>query len=203
MRISEQEVKRLSQGDHDAFRAIYEKCWDTLYYFLRKETGSLYFAECVAQEIFSSVWTNRARLNSYALLRDFMAASSRDYALVALKYFASRTFVGAFPDDEAGRRDSVVRELVHRLDSEHYKGVFKKILDKLSPSQAIIFHFGLTGSTSEEMSRSMDMPADVIRSLFCEAIVRVKESLKHEMAAPVQRMPHDIPQQQVGRSFFG
>jgi DNA-directed RNA polymerase specialized sigma24 family protein len=203
MKISEQEVKRMSQGDPDAFKAIYETCWDTLYYFLRKETGSRYFAECVAQEVFASVWSNRARLTSYALLRDFMAASSRDYALVALKYFASKTFVGAFPDDEAGRRATVVRELVHMLDGEHYKGVFKKILGNLSPSHAIIFHFGLTGSTSEEMSQSMDMPADVVRGYFCEAIVRVKESLKREMTAPAPRLPHDIPQQQPGRSFFG
>lgn len=193
----------MSQGDHDAFREIYERCWDTLYHFLRKETGSRYYAECVSQQVFSSVWSNRARLTSYASLRDYMAASSRDYALVALKYFASKTFVGAFPDDEAGRRETVVHELARMLDGEHYKGVFRKILGNLPPAQAIIFHFGLTGSSSEEMSRSMDMPADVIRSHFCEAIVRVKESLKREMTTPAQRTPHDIPQQQAGRSFFG
>ncbi|MCD9014458.1 RNA polymerase sigma factor [Parachryseolinea silvisoli] len=203
MKISEQAVKRMSQGDHDAFRQIYEQCWDTLYHFLRKETGSRYYAECVAQQVFASVWSNRARLTRYALLRDFMAASSRDYALVALKYFASQTFVGAFPDDEAGRRATVVRQLAHRLDSGHYKGVFRKILGNLSPGQAMIFHFGLTGCTSEEMSRSMDMPDDVIRNHFCEAIVRVNESLKREMTAPVQRARHDIPEQQLGRSFFG
>jgi RNA polymerase sigma-70 factor (ECF subfamily) len=203
MKISEQEVKRLSQGDHDAFRQVYERCWDTLYHFLRKETGSRYYAECVAQQVFASVWSNRARLTRYALLRDFMAASSRDYALVALKYFASKTFEGAFPDDEAGRRATVVRELAHMLDGEHYKGVFRKILGNLSPLQAMIFHFGLTGSTSEEMSQSMDMPEDVIRNHFCEAIVRVNEALKREMASPSQRPPHDIPEQQPGRSFFG
>lgn len=193
----------MSQGDHDAFREIYERCWDTLYYFLFKETGSRYFAECVAQEVFSSVWTHRARLNSYAVLRDYMAASSRDYALVALKYFASKTFVGAFPDDETGRRETVVRELARMLDSEHYKGVFKKILNNLSPTQAIIFHFGLTGSTSEQMSHSMDMPADTVQRHFCEAIVRVNDSLKREMAPQAQRVPLRMPGQEAGTSFFG
>lgn len=192
----------MSQGDHAAFKQIYERCWDTLYYFLRKETGSGYFAECVAQEIFSSVWAHRARLNTYALLRDHMAAGSRDYALVALKYFASKTFVGAFPDDEADRRETVVRELARMLDSEHYKGVFKKIMGKLSPVQAIIFHFGLTGSTSEQMSQSMDMSPDVIRNHFSAAIVRVNDALKREMSVQPRSTPrHSLDQ--PGRLFFG
>jgi DNA-directed RNA polymerase specialized sigma24 family protein len=203
MKITERQVQRMSQGDHDAFKQIYERCWDTLYYFLRQETGSRYYAECVAQEVFSSVWTHRARLTTYAVLRDYMAASCRDYALVALKYFASKTFEGAFPDDEAGRRDTVVRELAHLLDGEHYKGVFKKVMGNLSPAQAIIFHFGLTGSTGEQMSQSMALPADAVQRLFSEAIVRVNDSLKRAMAAQPDSVPLRMPGQQSGKSFFG
>jgi DNA-directed RNA polymerase specialized sigma24 family protein len=202
MKISEQLVRRMSQGDHGAFKQIYERCWDTLYYFLRKETGSRYYAECVAQEVFSSVWTHRARLTSYALLRDYMAASCRDYALVALKYFASKTFEGAFPDDEA-ERHSIVRELAQMLDGAHYKGVFKKILGNLSPAQAIIFHFGLTGSNSEQMSQSMAMSPDVVQKLFSEAVVRVNDSLKREMSVQSERVPLHSREQLPGRSFFG
>jgi RNA polymerase sigma-70 factor (ECF subfamily) len=89
--VNEATLRRMANGDEEAFRQIYNEYWDVVYHFIRKKLGSKQFAEDVAQEIFANLWHRRSEFTDVQNLKHYLAMWSRNHALRLLKYIAKET----------------------------------------------------------------------------------------------------------------
>lgn len=67
-------IRRLKNGDVDAFASIYKLYFQRLYVYCRQFTKSAYDAEDIVQEVFAKLWGNR-----FNYCRQYVAWSAVHY----------------------------------------------------------------------------------------------------------------------------
>lgn len=65
-------VARLKAGDHDAFKALYDRYADSMFAFAYSSLKSRDEAEDVVQQVFLNIWKNRARWELGTSMRSYL-----------------------------------------------------------------------------------------------------------------------------------
>lgn len=68
-------IRKLAQGDEEAFRAIYEKHWEGLYLAAYNRLGSSSIAEELVQDLFTDLWAKRSTLHIKNSLGAYLAGA--------------------------------------------------------------------------------------------------------------------------------
>jgi RNA polymerase sigma-70 factor (ECF subfamily) len=81
-------VKKISEGDEQAFALLYEEYRQSLHAFIVKLVKSPEMAEDIAQEVFIKVWEHRLQLDQVQSFRAYLFIVARNHTINVLKRIA-------------------------------------------------------------------------------------------------------------------
>lgn len=190
--VNEAMLRRLSDGDKDAFCAIYNEYWDVIYHFIRKKVGSKQFAEDVAQEIFTALWHRRSEFTDVQNLKHYLAMWSRNYAIKHLKLIAKET--------QAQRQFTILLDETSQLSVSHeelqfqdkkQRELLQSAIRHLTPRQQEVFQLAkVEGLSYKEVGERLKIAPFSVKKHVYDAmlIIRDRFRLAHGEIAQVVAM---------------
>ncbi|TDQ79254.1 RNA polymerase sigma factor [Sphingobacterium yanglingense] len=177
----EELLNQLRQGDHAAFRAIYDLYADTLVYKLHKLIKIDTIVEELHQDTFMRLWNAREQLQENTQLKAFLFTIARNLAIDFYRKAAK--------DKELQRNLA----LHIQLDYDHIEPLLQQketlllleeLISKLPPQRQKIFRLiKMEGKSYEEAARHFDVSMSTIK----DHMARSSQFLKQQLA---QNYPH-------------
>ena len=162
-------IVQFNQGDTEAFTAIYNKYFSTLYYFVKRFVPEREDAEDITADVFVKLWSLRANLNSIKNIEAFLYITGRNACLDFLRHIQRR-----------GMRQ---KELLHALLQEKEEGqltedvktlVLKAIyeeIEKLPRSCRAVFKMAyLDGLSNGQIAEALSINNQSVRNHKLRAV---------------------------------
>lgn len=164
----------VGSGNHQAFKALYERYWEVLWLYVSGTTHPD-DAKDIIQDVFVSIWQKRENLQlkrsfrAYlyrATLNKIIDRSSRaKYAHHYIDMLAENYQEGHNTTDDL----LFEKELIQR---------FEACLEKMPPKMRTIFQFSRSDMLShQEISERLDISRDNVNRQIKNALIRLKKSL--------------------------
>lgn len=91
-------IRKFNNGDHEAFRTIFNRYYRPLYSFVQAIVGNRSKPEDIVQDIFMILWTKRADFDSEQKLKSFLFVIARNRAINLIKRSDLRLRVTQFTE---------------------------------------------------------------------------------------------------------
>jgi RNA polymerase sigma-70 factor (ECF subfamily) len=174
---------RLSAGDQDAFREIFELHWDQIHAVGLKILKSPELAKDLAQDTFMKVWSNREQLREVRNFRAYLNVLSRNLAIDLLrkKVFTVENedyLVAYFSEEAVGpTEDAEYKEL---------KQLLHEAVDHLPPQMQQVFRLSrFEGLSHAEIAARMNITRVTSKSYMVRALAAVRKYLSQYQYEPL------------------
>lgn len=166
-------LHRLREGSRDAFNALYDRYWQTVYAAAFKRLGSTDQAKDITQDFFLQLWLKRQDLHILHLPA-YIHTAVRNRVLNVLE--AEKKFLpfagllleelpGTEGSDALARRNELL-QAYHRL------------VDALPPARQAIFRMKFDeGASSDEIARQLNISRKTVQNQLGKALARLRASL--------------------------
>ena len=168
-------LSRLSAGDQDAFREIFELHWDQIHAVGLKILKSPELAKDLAQDTFMRIWYNREQLKDVHNFRAYLNVLSRNLAIDLLrkKVFTveNEDYLVAYFSEEATSPtdDAEYKEL---------KQLLHEAVSHLPPQMQQVFRLSrLEGLSHTEIAARMNIARVTSKSYMVRALAAVRKYL--------------------------
>ncbi|MDO6429053.1 RNA polymerase sigma-70 factor [Flavitalea sp. BT771] len=174
--INESELLlKIAAGDESAFRDLFHRWRDKLYFFVLRITHSPEMAEDILQDVFVKIWTHRASLNTIQHFDAYLYKMSQNQAISGMKRAAKEALILSeltkAPEAEALVTDDAVlrRELSRK---------FQAILHKLPTQQRLVYTLThLHGLKHEEVAQQLEISASTVKNHMTRALCTIRQEL--------------------------
>ncbi len=165
-------IKRLKNGDEQAFRTIYDVYHLKLYSFSLKFVHDPETAREIVQNVLLKIWRNRSTLNLKLSFQAYLFKIARNENYKYLK--------------KAAREDSLKEELIQRalptqstvedhLIFTEYQAMAHKAIELLPPKRRLVFEMAQQGLTHEEIALELGISVHTVRAQLANATQSVKD----------------------------
>lgn len=171
-------LMRISEGDRNAFRELYQRYTPVLYPFVKSLCNDDALCEDIVQETFIKIWDNRAKATDIQLLRSYLFKAAKNRFLNELRkqknertFINNRLFNGI--DTETPEQQLTFKEGM-RLGDE--------ALARLSPKRRLIVEMRIREELSlDEISLRVGASKNVVKKLLYSglAMLRKYELIKY------------------------
>ena len=124
---------RVSSGDNEAFKKIFDRYRPNIYTTGLRVTDDLCMAEDIVQDTFVKVWINRSSLPNLENFETWIYVLARNIALNIIK---KRSQYKAYAIDEA--KDALVRGFPaadYEMQDKEFQNLLQRAIDRLPPKQ--------------------------------------------------------------------
>ena len=174
--LTDAELLQLLQQDHaTAFRELYQRYWDKLYYLAHKRLQSAAAAEEIVQDVFLILWEKRKRL-AITSLPAYLAAMTR-YAVY--RYLAKEKRM-AEHQQALGRlaKPGVLDEPA--IDSKLILDMVKKLSCKLPEKCRLVFIYNKIDDQSlPEVAKKLQISVKTAESHLTKALRIIRTHIGH------------------------
>jgi RNA polymerase sigma-70 factor (ECF subfamily) len=170
-------MRRIADGDQNAFREIFEQFSPKVYAFALKLTQSDVAAEEIVQEVFMKVWINRGSLVSINYFPSYIYTITRNLAFNALKHLSIELKVKARLIKDQPYAHCETEETVIYHD---YQNILKRAIDGLPPQQKLVY--GLChgeGLKYEEAAQRLHISRLTVKTHMQQALRTIKSHFNH------------------------
>ncbi len=81
-------LQQLTEGNESAFKQIYDRYWLSIYKTVKRYTKSPEVAEDIVQEIFTTLWNNRANFKEVINLEYYLITMAKNLTYKTLRKMA-------------------------------------------------------------------------------------------------------------------
>jgi RNA polymerase sigma-70 factor (ECF subfamily) len=170
-------LRRIIDGDEQAYTALYHYHLDAIFYFIRKYIFIEQDAEDISASVFQKLWLQRATLDPSKPLRPYLYTIARNLCLNHLKLSQRRTAREA----EALRllhtgeeNDFAAHEFMEELMRE-----IEVCIKKLPPQTANIFSMAfLEGKSNHEIAALLHINEHTVRNQKSQALKQLRLSFR-------------------------
>lgn len=186
MKNEEEIIKRLKQGDEEAFKYIYERHYLILCGFANQLLNNLPLAEEIVDDTIFYLWEHRANIEITHTLRAYLMKAVRNRCLNAMNALSNREEVclSAFSEN-MGFLDSVFVEEDHPLGFLLEKELENELLcyiEELPPECRVVFKKSrFEGKKYEEISTELGISINTVKYHIKNALAFLYEKLKSYM----------------------
>ncbi|KAA8476598.1 RNA polymerase sigma-70 factor (ECF subfamily) [Arcticibacter tournemirensis] len=172
-------LKRVSTGDPDAFRILYEHYSPSVYSFIRKYLRSSELSDDICQNVFVKIWEQREQMSSVLDFSAWVFTIAKRQSLDFLKRAATEQsamniILQNYPSDN------------DRLDSayqlEEYMNFIEKVLLRMPPQTQHVFNLCRQQSKSyEEAASELGVTRNAIKKHMVRSMKILKEAAENEL----------------------
>lgn len=165
-------LKRLQEGNEQAFRMLFEEFYASLCLFATRYLGDREEAADVVQEAFLKYWHRHTDFDSYRKIKSFLYVVVRHSCLNLLRNRNLRlhVFEELVEDSEQEFQNQVMEEEVHRI--------FNHAIDSLPLQMRTVIHYSLDGLKNSEIAEKMGLSEGTIHAYKKEAYKKLRISMR-------------------------
>lgn len=170
------DLDRLRTGDVGSFEALFFRYHATLCEIVDAYVGSQAIAEEIVQDLFHTIWRDRAHLAVRGSLRSYLCVAARNRALQHLRHGAvarRHAQVAVEPDvDRAPRADEV-------LEREERLVALRNAIDALPPRArlAVVLRWR-DHLTNADVADAMGITVKGVEKLLASAMTRLRDLMR-------------------------
>lgn len=169
-------LKKISEGDQDAFHAIYYHYAPRLYGKLLKTLHSEDLASEILQEVFLTIWQKRALIDPSRSFRSYLFKIADN---LAIELFRRSNRSQAVMDRLLAASIDHYTHTEEWLEQKEKAGLLHKAIEALPPQRKTVFILcKLEGKSHEEVARMLDISPSTVNN----HIVKAMQSLRNYLA---------------------
>jgi RNA polymerase sigma-70 factor (ECF subfamily) len=166
---------RLSTGDQEAYRQLFEQYWNQVYAIGLKLSKSPELAKDLAQETFIKVWNYRDKLTEVTHFRSFLFTISRH---LVIDHLRKKVFT-------TGNEDYLVAYFSDDASTPHEKAEYKELeqllnsaINHLPPQMQQVFRLSrFEGLSHAEIALRMNITRITSKSYMVRALYSIRKYL--------------------------
>jgi RNA polymerase sigma-70 factor (family 1) len=165
-------INRISEGDPQAFREMFQEYSPRVHAFALKLTHSSATAEEMVQDVFMKIWVNRTSLRDIDYFPAYLYAMTRNLALNVLKRMALEEKAKRFMAKETSSAHSETEEEIIYGDYRHLLG---RAIEGLPPQQKLVYSLcHLEGLKYEEVAQKLRISRLTVKTHMQQALRNIK-----------------------------
>ncbi len=170
-------VELFLDGDIAAFEELYNRYWAKLYSEAFKRIRVREASEEIVQDFFTSLWTNRAKLNIHTSFQNYMYNSVRYMVFAYFSKQDSRKKYEAFLSAGSASHDNSTEDVVNLNDLERS---LNKQLDHLPDKCRSVFELSRKQyKTNKEIAAALGISEKTVENHLTKALRILRVSLKY------------------------
>jgi RNA polymerase sigma-70 factor (ECF subfamily) len=169
-------IYRISEGDPQAFRKMFEEYSPKVYAFALKLTHSSTMAEEMVQDVFMKIWLNRKSLCGIDHFPAYLYAMTRNMALNILKRMALEEKAKRSIAQETSGTHSHTEEEIIYTDYHH---LLSRAIEGLPPQQKLVYSLCHgEGLKYEEVAQKLRISRLTVKTHMQQALRNIKSHFK-------------------------
>ncbi|RRB01083.1 RNA polymerase sigma factor [Larkinella rosea] len=170
-------VARLREGDHLAFRAIYERYADGLLRRLLRLTRVDHIAEDLLQETFVKLWEKRETIDPGLPVKPWLYKVAENLVFQFFRKLALDSRLQNEMIEWYGKENRIAFE--EELFSREKQDLLQKAIQQLSPQQKQVFNLcKLEGLSYEEAASTLGISPSTVSNHLVKASASVRQYLR-------------------------
>lgn len=170
-------VHKIRKGDRNAFRKLYDRYHEQLYFLAKRYLKDQYLAEDAVQDLFLKVWNKRNMLQGSSI-RGFLFTMMKNHLIDTIRKQKTSTKVKKdFKklSKNRHRRNSTVEKVIY----EEYRETVQMALQNMSPEQRKVFEMkNFEGLSNAEVAQKKEVSINTVKSQFYLGTKYVRNYLK-------------------------
>jgi RNA polymerase sigma-70 factor (ECF subfamily) len=174
---SEYEIlRRIAEGDEQAFTALYNRYWNKVYTYLRRMTKSHEIAEELLYDIFTKLWTGRELITEIQHMDAFLSKVAYNKAISFFRYTATQRKMQQLVAEQMA--PAQVDDAANRLLDSEARELLQEAIWHLSPQRRLVFTLSRDqGLTHEQIARQLNLSTQTVKKTMSNALSAIREFL--------------------------
>lgn len=168
-------LEKISQGDEQAFRTVFDAYRNKIYYFLQALLDNQAAAEEITQEVFVRIWTSREKLTEVTNFNAYVFVVARNRALDYIRATASERTMKS----EWLRRSHLQANYTEEdIDLKESKKLIEQAVALLPQQQARVFRLNKEHRLKRhEIARELNISENTVRNHLAKAVKFIQDYL--------------------------
>lgn len=159
MEVSTFDIECFKQGEHLAFKTIFDSLYHSLCLFTNRFLDDLAASEDIVQEAFCTLWSHREEMESTVHIKSFLYTVVRNGVLNYIKHQKIRL-----------RYEQSLRDLEDTTSFEYFiieeevERILLKTRESLPPKCKEIFVLAMQGKDNQEIARILNISVNTVKT---------------------------------------
>lgn len=187
-------LHQLADGDENAFRILYDRYRDKLFFYVLRITGSRQIAEDVLQEVFAKIWVGREGMKDVQCFSAWLFRLAKNKTINGLRRLSRETSILAEIGFTTNRQVNNTSETLDFLDT---RKALQEAMEQLPPRQKLVYRLRWEqGLKSREIARHLNISPLTVKKHIAEASRSIRSLLekKTTISVTVITLIFNLPQ---------
>ncbi|MFA7472369.1 MAG: RNA polymerase sigma-70 factor [Spirosomataceae bacterium] len=177
--LSDDTLQRLSKGDEDAFRLIYDRYLKVVYHTAFRYLHREELAQDIAQEVFYTLWSKRERFTQVRSLESYLISMTHHQVYAQFRKWATESRSCQIYAEEI---DWVTRDTDHIIRTQQSEAIIQELVDKLPAQQKLVYKMSRNeGMTHEAIARELNLSQGTVKNHLVRALQFLRQNLSHHI----------------------
>ncbi len=177
--LSDDTLQRLSKGDEDAFRLIYDRYLKVVYHTAFRYLHREELAQDIVQEVFYTLWSKRERFTQVRSLESYLISMTHHQVYAQFRKWATESRSCQIYAEEI---DWVTRDTDHIIRTQQSEAILQELVDKLPAQQKLVYKMSRNeGMTHEAIARELNLSQGTVKNHLVRALQFLRQNLSHHI----------------------
>lgn len=156
-------VQRIQKGDRSAFKKLYDRYHEELYFLAKRYLRDQHLAEDAVQDIFLKIWSKRKSLKGSSF-KGFLFTTMKNHLIDTIRKQKTSTKVkeGLKKISKDERRRNITIEKVIYAE---YRKIVKQALENISPEERKVFEMkNFEGLSNAEVAAKKEVSINTVKT---------------------------------------
>lgn len=169
-------LHQLADGDENAFRILYDRYRDKLFFYVLRITASRQIAEDVLQEVFVKIWVGREGMKDVECFSAWLFRLAKNKTINGLRRVSLETSILAEIGFTTDRQVNNTSETLDFLDT---RKALQEAMEQLPPRQKLVYRLRWEqGLKSREIARHLNISPLTVKKHIAEASRSIRSLLE-------------------------
>lgn len=177
--LSDDTLQRLSKGDEDTFRLIYDRYLKVVYHTAFRYLHREELAQDIVQEVFYTLWSKRERFTQVRSLESYLISMTHHQVYAQFRKWATESRSCQIYAEEI---DWVTRDTDHIIRTQQSEAILQELVDKLPAQQKLVYKMSRNeGMTHEAIARELNLSQGTVKNHLVRALQFLRQNLSHHI----------------------
>lgn len=156
-------VQRIQKGDRSAFKKLYDRYHEELYFLAKRYLKDQHLAEDAVQDIFLKIWSKRKKLKGSSF-RGFLFTTMKNHLIDTIRKQKTSTKVKEdlkIISNNKRRKNSTVEKIIYA----EYRKIVQRALENISPEKRKVFEMkNFEGLSNAEVAEKKKVSINTVKT---------------------------------------